>query len=351
MTMQTITVTPANLDTALQTACAVLSAGGLIVYPTETVYGMGVDATNSAAVSKLLEVKNRPAGKAISVLVADQDAAKQYVTLNRTAKELYARFLPGPLTVVSAGKDKLDPRVPAENGRLGIRISSHPLAHELARIYKKPITATSANPAGGARPYAVEALLAKFSESQRSKIDLVLDYGELPRTEPSTVIDTEESVQQVVRSGAAHTSPRRKLSGEAATHAFGREVFATYAHVVPEKPLIFALHGEMGAGKTHLTQGIAEAMGVEQHVSSPSFTLVKEYLGAQGTLLHADCWRTPGVRLHELGLSEYLHPRNVLVIEWPEPVLDELHHLPDVVLVELMLEFTAKDDERLVHFL
>src|SRR5437868_2435629 len=97
--MQTIDINKTDRAHLIQTVCQVLADGGLVIYPTETVYGIGVDATNQAAVDKLLQYKARREGKPISIAVADQAMAEQYVELNDQAKQFYKNFLPGPVTV------------------------------------------------------------------------------------------------------------------------------------------------------------------------------------------------------------------------------------------------------------
>src|SRR3990167_7980152 len=145
-------------------AVKTLHRGGLVIYPTETVYGAGVDATNPAAVKKLGEYKSRPFGKPFSIAVADWKMAEKYVVLNETAKKLYRQFLPGPLTIISKLKTLnssnpsshfLSPGVASEAGTLGIRISSYPLVAKIVRSLDRPITATSANEAYKKRPYQI----------------------------------------------------------------------------------------------------------------------------------------------------------------------------------------------------
>jgi L-threonylcarbamoyladenylate synthase len=352
---------PETLPAALAQAVAVLQGGGVVVYPTETVYGLGVDATNPDAVQRLLQIKDRPAGKAISVLVANPDAADRYVLRNNQARTLYQQFLPGPLTVVSTViADSVDMRLPSELGRLGIRISSHPVAAGLAAAFDCAITATSANPAGAARPYVVQSLLATFSDHQRSLIDLVLDYGPLLHAEPSSVIDTEEQVQTIVRAGATF-SQLATLSDATVTHtvaetvAYAVRCARQHRHVVAEKALILALQGEMGAGKTHFTQGLAQGFGFRDQITSPSYTLVKEYVdvidGHQLTLIHADCWRTPTISLSELGLGpQTLVPGHILCIEWPAPVMVELGQLAaDNQIVLRVIDFELRGEDRFIR--
>ena len=91
----------------IQETVKVLQEKGMVVYPTETCYGLGVDATNQEAVDKLLQYKERPEGKAIAIAAVDEKMASQYVCLNETARNVYQHFLPGPLTVISRSHGKV----------------------------------------------------------------------------------------------------------------------------------------------------------------------------------------------------------------------------------------------------
>ena len=114
--MQVIKKGPESAEIAVK----ILRNGGLVVYPTETLYGIGADATNQKAVDKLTKYKNRPFGKPYSIAVVNKEMAEKYVDLNNTAKDFYKRFLPGPLTVISKGKHVLAKGVESEEGTLGI---------------------------------------------------------------------------------------------------------------------------------------------------------------------------------------------------------------------------------------
>jgi L-threonylcarbamoyladenylate synthase len=314
----------ANLSDVVGQACAALAAGGLVVYPTETVYGLAADATNPEAVRKLLIYKERRPGSAISVLVADVAAAEAVVKANSTAKRLYQTFLPGPLTVVSRSKGTVDRRLESEFGTLGIRISTHLFAAALATAYGKPITATSANTAQGPRPYEIDGLLDSLTDRQQSLLNLIIDVGALPHTELSTVIDTTQDVQEFVRG-----NPRALV--EVCTVGSPQEMSALALRLTRESlgqtPLVFALEGPLGAGKTQFAKGVAEALGVTEMVASPTYVLVKEYVGEDVRFVHADLWRLHDVDLNELGLDEYIKPGTILVIEWAAPILDRLRGL------------------------
>ena len=140
-----------------------LKKGQLTFMATETVYIAAVDATNEEAVKKLVAFKNRPFGKPFSVGVTDIKMAEKYVVLNETARNLYKRFLPGPVTVVSTGKHSVANGVEAENGTLGIRIPDYPFFQEVAKKFGKPITATSANASYQRRPYKLSDILDNIS--------------------------------------------------------------------------------------------------------------------------------------------------------------------------------------------
>src|SRR5690606_513305 len=108
-----VTLSPEDKN-LIETVCQVLNNGGLIIYPTETAYGVGVDATNPQAVSKLLEYKKRPEGKAISIAVDSENMAANYVDINIQAKNFYRTFLPGPVTIISNSTGKVDKRLESE---------------------------------------------------------------------------------------------------------------------------------------------------------------------------------------------------------------------------------------------
>ena len=333
--MQILKLSEHTFQSCLKAACEALSNGGLVIYPTETLYGIAVDATNFVAVNQLFLFKDRPAGKAISVLVNDLPAAERLVILNNTARNLYKTFLPGPLSVVSISKKAVDTRLESEYGTLAIRISSHPFASALAAAYGKPITATSANASGKARPYQIETALGGLSKRQKQLISVIIDAGRLPPNEPSTVIDTTNDAQELVRAGSAsgHFLEQIATTTPEETEALAARLTRAWLHVLPYRPLVFALTGPLGAGKTQFAKGVARSLGITEPITSPSYTLVKEYPG----FVHADLWRVPEIKAEEIGLPEYLKPGTVTVLEWADPLLPYLQSREDAVtyLVEI----------------
>jgi len=188
---------------ALSEAAAVLRAGGLVAFPTETFYGVGARALHPAAVRRILEVKGRPEGKPLLVLVASI-AMVDAVALEVPARgrELMARHWPGALTLVLRARPEVPDEVTAGSGTVGVRLSAHPVAGALVRALGEPLTAPSANPSGLAAPTTAAEVLAYFHD----RIELVLDGGATAGGEPSTVLDVTVDPPRVIRAGAVRVS-------------------------------------------------------------------------------------------------------------------------------------------------
>lgn len=177
-------------------AVEVLKRGGVIVYPTETLYGMGADPYNDLAVQRLYRIKGRQGGKPIPFLVKDIKMLEMLVAeIPPIGKELMARYWPGPLTLVFRAREELPPTLRGE-GTIGLRISSHPIARGIVAAIDQPLTATSANPSGGeeiADPRMIATLLG-------DQVDLIIDAGEAGGI-GSTVVDLTVSPPRVLREG------------------------------------------------------------------------------------------------------------------------------------------------------
>jgi len=178
--VRVVRISEAGFDKAVEEAVERLRNGGLVVYPTETCYGLGAAIDDLRAVERVYRVKRRPFDRHLTIIVADVEMWSRYAYITPEASKLIKRFLPGPLTIILWKR----PTVPdlVNPDRIGARISSHPVAQALVERLGKPITATSANLHGGPNPYRVE-------ETVGESVDLVLDYGELPRKPPSTIVD------------------------------------------------------------------------------------------------------------------------------------------------------------------
>lgn len=303
----------------------VLRAGGLMLFPTETTYGAGVDALNPEAVAKLLQYKARREGKPLSIAVTDLEMAEKYVEVNEAAKNIYERFLPGPVTVVSKGKGVVAPGVESEFGTLGIRVPAYPLILEIVRQLKHPVTATSANASGEKRPYSIQDVLDNLSEKQKELIDLVIDAGELPHNPPSTVIDTTLSTPVVFRQGVltfdVKETHEQISHSEQETKDIAKRMVLKHWNEVKETGLVIGLNGSLGMGKTIFVKGIAEFLKIEETLTSPTYTYVEEYdydrHNVKGKLFHLDIWKVESEEeMRRLGFLDLLKPNHVVVVEW-----------------------------------
>jgi L-threonylcarbamoyladenylate synthase len=184
---------------ALGAAATVLRGGGLVAFPTETFYGLGAGALHPAAVRRVFEVKGRPEGKPLLILVGSI-AMVDTVALEVPARgrELMAGHWPGALTLVLRARPEVPVEVTAGSGTVGVRLSAHPVARALVRAFGEPVTAPSANPSGRAAPTTAAQVRGYF----QGRIELVLDGGATTGGAPSTVLDVTVDPPRVVRAGA-----------------------------------------------------------------------------------------------------------------------------------------------------
>lgn len=198
--MEIIRLTEANLKEAAKKAAAVLKKGGIVAYPTDTVYGLGVSISDSGAIERLRTLKGRERKKPVSVIVENVHHIKECGTLTLLAEKFAQTHLPGALTlVIPAGKNMPDSLI--MNGAVGVRIPNEPFCLALAKEYGKPFTTTSANKAGMGTPRNVQGLMEHFGMNL-GQIDLIIDGGERPGASPSTVISCVGETPYVLREGA-----------------------------------------------------------------------------------------------------------------------------------------------------
>lgn len=186
-------------EALLSRAAEILRAGGIIAYPTETFYGLGVDATNEKAVRKIYEVKGRNFNSPISIIIARMENLYPLVQeVPEVAQELIKAFWPGALTLVFQASVQILPVLTAQTGKIGIRVSSHPGAGALAHHLGVPITATSANLSGASECSTAGEVLQQIG----NKIDAILDLGNTPGGRGSTIIDVTANPPRILREGA-----------------------------------------------------------------------------------------------------------------------------------------------------
>jgi len=183
-----------DTQAAIDEAATAIEAGEAVVYPTETVYGLGADATNDEAVDRIFAIKDRPYHRPLSVAFPDRETARQYTEPTERERDFMNQFLPGPVTVVVDRKPTLPDILTSGRSRVGVRIPANDVALALCRA-AGPITATSANRSG--QPSA--RLPDDLSASVREAVRVIIDTGQTPGTE-STVVDIEAN--KIHRRGA-----------------------------------------------------------------------------------------------------------------------------------------------------
>jgi L-threonylcarbamoyladenylate synthase len=349
-------VVEVTIDEVIET----LSRGGLVIMPTETLYGAMVDATNQTAVNKLTLYKNRPFGKPYSVACANMLMADYYVEINDVAKNLYKTYLPGPLTIVSRGKHKLAIGVESELGTLGIRVPKYKLVLDVVRKYRKPITATSANASYKKRPYKILDILDNLSEKQKGYIDLIVDAGELPHNDPSTVIDTTLDDPVILRQGLIKLKDKNEVLSRNIedTQNVAKELWQKYEQFLGTRAVVFALEGPMGAGKTIFTKGLGLAMQIKDEVISPTYSLEEEYkletqnsnVKNQNIFVHIDAWRMVEEKeLEEIGFGQRIKNKNVIALEWADRVVNVVREYDEeAVIIWVKIAYGKNDNERLI---
>ncbi|MBI4032461.1 threonylcarbamoyl-AMP synthase [Candidatus Berkelbacteria bacterium] len=187
-------------ERAIQAAVSTLRRGGILIYPTDTCYGLGCDARNVRAMARIAQLKGRAAAKKFSVIVRDVDSIEEITVVNGVQREIIQHYLPGPYTFVLLNADF---RVASTN-TLGVRVPDCAITQAIASAFGEPYITTSANRAGTGALYSQ----AEIRENLLNHLDLghlpdlILDAGELPRTDTSTVVDLTKSPPVVLRQGS-----------------------------------------------------------------------------------------------------------------------------------------------------
>ena len=180
-----------------------LKHGATLVYPTETCYGLGCDATNVAAVEKMYAIKGRPEGKSLIVIVASLEMMAPYIEVTPTLRQIEKKYWPGAMTVVVesiVNSGELARGVVSIDGTVAFRVTSHPFARALVTAFGRPLVSTSANLSGEQNLYsAIE--VEKTFQNREYQPDVLIDAGVLPITLPSTVIRVAGTEIEILRQG------------------------------------------------------------------------------------------------------------------------------------------------------
>ena len=194
-----ITIDPLDIaPSSIEKAVIILKAGGVIAFPTETFYGLAADATNEKAVDRIFEIKGRSFNNPVALIISEEDDL-HLITDNipEAAKKLMAAFWPGPLTLVFKASPSVSPRLTAGTGKIGVRISSHPIAHALASGLGRPITATSANLSGSPECTTAQEVFSQIGPH----LGALIDGGDTPSGKGSTFLDVTSDPPAILREG------------------------------------------------------------------------------------------------------------------------------------------------------
>jgi L-threonylcarbamoyladenylate synthase len=183
----------------LKKACEVMRAGGIILYPTDTVWGIGCDATNEKAVERVYELKQRVDNKAMLVLLDNPAKLEQYVeSISGTARLLIEVAAGKPLTIIYPQGKNIAPNLLAADGSIGIRITSEDFSRRLCERFRKPLVSTSANISGEPAP----SVFKEISDTIKEGVDYIVQYrqNDMTKTKPSGVIKLDNRGRfQIIR--------------------------------------------------------------------------------------------------------------------------------------------------------
>lgn len=243
-----IKVNPTQFEDAqLLPAAAILQSGGICAFPTETVYGLGANAFDEAAVAKIFKAKGRPQDNPLIVHVARREQLDEICEVSLLAEKLIERFWGGPLTLILPKKDRVPLAVTAGLSTVAVRMPSHPVANALIRLSGLPIAAPSANLSGKPSPTCG----AHVRMDMEGRADCIIDGGDCRFGVESTVLDLTVTPPAILRPGAV---TKEALGAEIGTVLYGTGVGAPkspgmkYTHYAPEAP-VFLVEGDDAASR------------------------------------------------------------------------------------------------------
>ena len=187
-----------GLEEGIQKGKDTILSGGLVAFPTESFYGLGVNSLDERAVKRLFQAKKRKSDQPILILIPSIESLDQYVqNIPEVAHKLIERFWPGGLTLIFQATPNISPLLTAGTGKIGIRLSSHPVAAALVRSVGIPITGTSANISGQSPCSTADQVLESLGHS----VDLILDGGSTEGKAGSTLLDVTKDPPVILRQG------------------------------------------------------------------------------------------------------------------------------------------------------
>ncbi len=221
--MEILKVNPENLresGEAIEKAARVIRLGGVVIFPTDTVYGLGCDATSEAAVRKVFKIKNRSEDKPVPIIITDLEMAKKIACFDSRTEEMLLSVWPGSITILLEKKQfffanpemKLASLVAGDKKAIALRIPDYKIIHYLAVKCGVPLVATSANISGQPASTKIKEVLGQF-EKGSVKPDLILDAGDLKFSQASTILDLSKGKPMITRVGAVNKKKLFEIIG------------------------------------------------------------------------------------------------------------------------------------------
>lgn len=190
--MKVLKLSPEKFEETIKEVVSVFRNGGVVVVPTDTIYGLAADALNPEAVKRIFEIKQRPEEKTLPIFVESIEEAEQLTEINARQRKFLEKVWPGKVTAVLKAKD---------GSTIALRIPKHDFVSELLKEFGGPLTGTSANLSGKPGHIKITELIAEF-ENAHPNPDIIIDTGDLLDLKPSTVIDLTVWPPQILREGA-----------------------------------------------------------------------------------------------------------------------------------------------------
>ena len=220
--MEILSLAAENTRQYAARAAVVLRAGGVVLYPTDTLYGLGADALSDEAVAKIFSIKGRNEGKPVHAIVRDIAMAEKYGEISDTTRALADKLPRGQITFVVPKKQTMNSGISKEIPTFGFRIPENAFCLQMLSAFGGPITATSANRAGMEPQRSVEAILEQLNsyasvlqKTAIGNIDLIIDAGELPPRKPSSVVGVAGDHVTLLREGAVSLGQIEVVAGQA----------------------------------------------------------------------------------------------------------------------------------------
>lgn len=191
-------LTDKNLLELAQEAADYLRRGHAIIFPTDTLYALGVDALNESAIKRFFALKRRPANKPVPLFIRDMKMARELAFIDKRQEDILNRLWPGPVTFVLNKRDKVSTLLSAQSDKIGLRVPDNKFCQTLINIFGKPITSSSANISGMEGGRDLDKILEQFKKKSMIP-EFIIDAGILAQSESSTVIDLTGSQPKILR--------------------------------------------------------------------------------------------------------------------------------------------------------